>query len=143
MKHKNTKHFMKQIFTIIIISILLISCSENHKSTFYAYNNTTTPVILGKGTLSSDAVAWNNVYIPKTKEMFFTKMGDNVSEIMVRLYTDSTFTEAQKINFPDKNSHSDVYVNSAASLMLFSSLMLEHDKDTIADWNIWKSTRKN
>ena len=134
---------MKQLFNIITISFLLFGCSENHKSPFYAYNNSTIPVVLGKSTLSSNAIEWNNVYIPRTKEIFFTKMGENASKIMVRKYNDSTFTEAIKINFPDKSSHSDVYVSSESNLMLFSSLMPEHNKDTISDWNIWKSTRKN
>jgi hypothetical protein len=110
---------MKQLFKIMTIFFLLFGCSENYKSAFYAYNNSTIPVVLGKSTLSSNAIEWNNVYIPKTKEIFFTKMGENASKIMVRKYNDSTFTEAIKINFPDKSSHSDVYVSSESNLMLY------------------------
>ena len=134
---------MRQLFIILSLVILLYSCSEDHKPTFYAYEDATLPMVLGEGSLSNNTIEWNNVYIEKTKEIYFTTMGSNVSHIMVRKYADSIFTEASQINFTDESPHTDVYVNAEGNLMLFSSLMPEHKTDTVSDWNIWRSDREN
>ena len=59
--------------------ILLVSCQKNDP--FSKFDNTETPVILGKGSLSRDSVQWNNFYVSKTKELYFTKMGKSASFI--------------------------------------------------------------
>lgn len=105
--------------------------------------NSTVPVKLGERSLSTDSVQWNNVYVAKTKELYFTKMGKSASIIHKMTYDGNTFQDLQTLDFPQGSPHSDIYVNHEGNLMLFSSLMQEHENDTISDWNIWKSIRNN
>jgi len=132
---------MKKI-VILSIALVFMSC-KNEDSPFAQFEYSKVPVILGKGTLSTDSVQWNNVYVAKTKEFYFTKMGKSTSIIHKMDYKDGVFKNLEKIGFPEGSPHSDIYVANDGDTMLFSSLMQEHNNDTISDWNIWKSTRKN
>lgn len=132
----------KKRLLVVAIFAIICSCKDNNQNTFSYYEDAITPVVLGKGTLSNNFIGWNNVYVPKTKELFYTKMEGRISKIMVRKFTNNSFREAQKINYPDSSSHSDIYVNTEGNIMLFSSQMLENEKDTVSDWKIWKSVRK-
>ncbi len=132
-----------RIFSAFLIIINGYGQDNTADDVFQKYATSTTPVKLGEGTLSTDAVQWNNVYVSKVKELYFTKMGKSASIIHKMKYRDGVFQDLQMIDFPESSPHSDVYVNTEGDLMLFSSLMQEHDNDTISDWNVWKSVRKN
>lgn len=131
----------RSIFLFLII--LAFSSCKKDRSPFSQFKETTTPVILGKGTLSTDSVQWNNVYVSKTKELYFTKMGKSASIVHKMDYNNDTFQNLEAIPLPEGSPHSDIYVNPEGNMMLFSSIMQEHENDTITDWNIWKSLRKN
>lgn len=133
---------IRKLVTLLILALAFKSCTNNN-SAFSQFENTKTPVILGKGTLSADSIQWNNVFVPKTKELYFTKMGKSASIIHKMDYKDGVFKNLEKIAFPKGSPHSDIYVTNDGNTMLFSSLMQEHKNDTISDWNIWKSIRKN
>ncbi|MDF1698906.1 MAG: hypothetical protein P1U56_23835, partial [Saprospiraceae bacterium] len=130
---------MRYTFLIILLGVLL-SC-ENRNSAFKEYDTAVKPIKLGVGSLSTDSVQWNNVFVSKTNELYFTKMGKSASVIHKLDLEDGTFKNLKQIDFPAGTPHSDVYVNSEGDEMLFSSLMQEHANDTISDWNIWKSSR--
>ncbi|MDC6364872.1 MULTISPECIES: TolB family protein [Flavobacteriaceae] len=132
----------RTIVLLLIVLVSFIGC-QNNTLPFSQFENATTPLVLGKGTLSLDSVQWNNVYVAKTKELYFTKMGKSASIIHKMDYKDDGFKNLEKIAFPDESPHSDIYVTNDGDTMLFSSLMQEHVNDTISDWNIWKSVRKN
>nr|WP_298930910.1 hypothetical protein [uncultured Allomuricauda sp.] len=122
--------------------VLMLACN-NAKGEFAQYANTRVPVKLGLGSLSTDSIQWNNVFVSKTKELYFTKMGKSASIIHKMDYANGTFKNLETIPFPKGSPHSDMYVNPEGNMMLFSSIMQEHENDTITDWNIWKSERKN
>jgi len=126
---------------MLFVCFGLTAC--NHSLDFEMYRNAENPIILGKGTLSTDSVQWNNMFVSSTKELYFTKMGKSASIIHKLELEDGEFKNFQKLDFPVGEPHSDVFVNKEGDLMLFSSLMLENEKDTISDWNIWKSIRLN
>lgn len=128
-------------FFLLFVGCCLLGCKQS--SDFDTYKNAETPTILGKGTLSTDAVQWNNVYVSKTKELYFTKMGESASIIHKMDYSKGNFQNSEAIPLPEGSPHSDIYVNPEGNLMLFSSIMQEHEQDTLMDWNIWKSTRKD
>ncbi|NAS29890.1 hypothetical protein GTQ40_02800 [Flavobacteriaceae bacterium R38] len=130
------------IILLSVISASLIGC-KNNTSPFSQFDNANTPQILGNGSLSLDSVQWNNVYVARTRELYFTKMGKSASIIHKMDYKDGGFKNLEKIAFPEDSPHSDIYVTNDGDTMLFSSLMQEHENDTISDWNIWKSIRKN
>lgn len=132
---------MKQNLLLIFTIILLASCQKNDP--FSQFENTKNPVILGEGSLSRDSVQWNNFYVAKTKELYFTKMGKSASYIHKMSYENGEFANLEKIDLPKGSPHSDVYLNTEGNMMLFSSIMQENDKDTLMDWNIWKSIRKD
>ncbi len=125
----------------IIASILFASCNKD--GVFRQYEKATTPVKLGEGSLSTDSVQWNNVFVAKTNELYFTKMGKSASIIYKFDFNKEAFENLEEIPLPIESPNSDVYVNPKGNLMLFSSLMPEYEQDTISDWNIWKSIRKN
>lgn len=127
---------------LFLIALALTSCKYN-SSPFSQFEDATTPIILGRGILSTDSVQWNNVFVPKTNELYFTKMGKSASIIHKMTYDGNAFNDLQAIDFPEGSPHSDIYINPEGNLMLFSSLMQEHKNDTITDWNIWKSVREN
>ncbi|RYC51772.1 PD40 domain-containing protein [Flagellimonas olearia] len=127
---------------LINVFLLMVGCT-NTDDVFQQYATVTKPVKLGLGHLSVDSVQWNNVYVSKTRELYFTKMEKSTSAIYRMKYQDGIFHELEKIDFPAEASHSDAYVNPEGNLMLFSSLMQEQENDTVKDWNIWKSVRKN
>jgi hypothetical protein len=131
---------MKKLL-IASLSLVILAC-EKQNSPFFEYQSATSPIMLGNGTLSIDSVQWNNVFVTKTKEMFITKMGKSASIIYKMDYENGAFKNETPIDFPAGEPHSDVYVNPDGNLMLFSSLMREHEKDTVTDWNIWQSVRK-
>lgn len=133
---------MKKLYGFCLLICTIYSC-QTKPTLFSKYADATTPVVLGKGTLSTDSVQWNNVFIAKTKELYFTKMGKNASVIYKMDFDNDTLLNPKAIQFPSASPHSDVYVNPEGNVMLFSSLMPEHKADTISDWNIWKSIRKN
>ena len=128
--------------SVLSVFVLMMSCN-NTADVFQQYATSTTPVKLGKGTLSTDSVQWNNVYVANTKELYFTKMGKSASIIHKMKYDGNEFQDLQALDFPQGSPHSDIYINPEGNLMLFSSLMQEHENDTITDWNIWQSVRKN
>lgn len=134
---------MKTTLLWLIVLTILTGCSKHKESSFSQFENSKTPQLLGKGTLSLDSVQWNNVYVAKTKELYFTKMGKSASLIHKMDYENGTFKNLEIIPFPKGSPHSDIYINDEGNAMLFSSLMQEHEKDTISDWNIWKSERIN
>ena len=121
-------------------SLFLISC-QSSTSDFAAYTDAITPVKLGEGTLSKNAVQWNNVFVTATQELYQTRMGEAVSILQKLDYKNGAFGPPEDLPFPTASPNTDIYVNPDGDLMLFSSLMQEHDKDTISDWNIWKSVR--
>lgn len=127
---------------IILVAGVLTGCRDN-VSHFAAYKDAEAPVLLGRGELSVDSVQWNNVFVPATRELYFTKMGRSASVIFKTALEKGSFTPAEMVGFPEGSPHSDVYVDPKGDLMLFSSLMPEHEVDTITDWNIWKSERKD
>jgi Tol biopolymer transport system component len=127
---------------LFLTTLVLTSC-KNEDSFFLQFEDSKVPLVLGKGTLSTDSVQWNNVFVSKTNELYFTKMGKSASIIHKMTYDGDTFNSLQPIDFPEGSPHSDIYVNPEGNLMLFSSLMREHKNDTITDWNIWQSVRKN
>lgn len=129
-------------FFIPIIVVFLISC-KGKQDDFKQYEYASSPVILGEGTLSRDSVQWNNVFVSKTKELYLTRMGKSASIIYKFDYNHQEFENLEEIPLPKESPNSDVYVNAKGNLMLFSSLLPEHKQDTISDWNIWKSIRKN
>ena len=122
----------------MILVIALMGC-ERHRSPFSKYKDVTKPTIFGKGTLSKDAVQWNNAFASVTQELYFTKMGESASVLYKMDYKSGDFKNLEKIPFPDGSPHSDIYINPEGNMMLFSSLMPEHGNDTITDWNIWRS----
>ncbi len=122
--------------------ILMMGCTHT-ADVFQQYATTVKPVKLGEGSLSLDSIQWNNVFVPKTNELYLTKMGESVSAIYKMNYANGIFDQLQAIKFPVDEPHSDIYISPEADFMLFSSLMPESPKDTIVDWNIWKSVRKN
>ena len=130
---------MRKIIAITL-GVLVWSCGPSNDE-FQAYQDSFTPVKLGAGSLSVDSVQWNNAYARATKELYFTKMGRSASNIYKIVYENGSFSGLEQIPLPEGSQHSDVYVNPEGDLMLFSSLMQEHEKDTISDWNIWKSKR--
>ncbi len=132
----------KSIIILLIGSVIILNC-KNTSDDFQQYANTSAPVKLGEGSLSLDSVQWNNVYVAKTKELYFTKMGKSASIIHKMDYDKGNFKNLMPIAFPEGSPHSDIYINTKADTMLFSSLMPEHENDTISDWNIWKSERIN
>lgn len=136
------KLIMKKSIYLVLIVIAITAC-KNNNSPFSQYDNASAPQILGKGSLSLDSVQWNNVYVSKTKELYFTKMGKSVSIIHKMDYENGEFKNLEKIAFSEGSPHSDIYITNDGDNMLFSSLMQEHENDTITDWNIWKSVREN
>ena len=122
--------------------LLVIGCHKGNDS-FKKFENASIPMVLGQGSLSTDSIQWNNVFVQNTKELYFTKMDRSASVIYKMTYEDHTFEDLQAVDFPKDSPHSDVYVNPAGDLMLFSSLMKEHENDTVSDWNIWRSVRIN
>lgn len=120
----------------------MLSACEKHNTEFSTFEQANTPVILGKGTLSLDSVQWNNMYVSKTKELYFTKMGKSASIIYKMDFKDDAFANLEQLPFPTTSPSSDVFVNPEGNLLLFSSLMQEFENDTVMDWNIWKSERK-
>lgn len=129
---------------IIILSVfvLMVGCN-NTADVFQQYATTIIPVKLGEGSLSRDSIQWNNVFVSNTNEMFYTKNEKTGSVIKKFTLNNGKFENNEKINFPNGSPHSDIYLNKMANEMLFSSLMAEHENDTINDWNIWKSVKKN
>ncbi len=127
---------------IILLCLLFWSCQSYHHE-FKEYEKVVKPVKLGLGTLSRDSVQWNNAYVSATKELYFTKMGKSGSNIYKMDLENGVFKNLQKINLPEGSPHSDVYVSPSGDLMLFSSILQDHETDTIMDWNIWKSQRIN
>lgn len=123
--------------------MFLTGCSNHKASSFSQFENAKTPQLLGKRTLSLDSVQWNNVYVAKTKELYFTKMGKSASVIHKMDYDNGVFKNLEAIPFPLESPHSDIYINDDGNTMLFSSLMQESENDTISDWNIWSSKREN
>ena len=129
-----------RIIIAIALSILVWACESSYDH-FEAYQDASIPVKLGAGSLSVDSVQWNNAYASNTGELYFTKMGKSASNIYKMTYQNGSFSELELIPLPHGSPHSDVYVNTDANLMLFSSLMQEHEQDTLSDWNIWKAIR--
>ena len=134
---------MKKYKLLTFFLLLLVTSCAKQKDPFLQFENTMTPQILGKGSLSLDSVQWNNVYVSKTQELYFTKMGKSGSIIHKMDYVNGTFENLKAVAFPEGSPHSDIYVNNEGNTMLFSSLMKETESDTISDWNIWSSKRKN
>ena len=132
---------MKEI-SVLSVFVLIMSCN-NTADVLQQYSITTTPVKLGIGTLSTDSIQWNNIFVSKTNELYYTKNSKTGSVIKKFDFIDDKFENNQKVNFPNGSPHSDIYLNEDGDLMLFSSLMSENDKDSVSDWNIWKSVRKN
>ncbi|RDY57742.1 TolB family protein [Flagellimonas nanhaiensis] len=131
----------KRVFYLLMAVAFLSSCKKQ-QDVFQPYSNTTVPVKLGEGTLSTDSIQWNNVYVAQTHELFYTKMGKSASVINKLDYSDGTFKGLETIQFPEGIPHTDIYLDEKGEFMLFSSLMPEFEGDTISDWNIWKSIRK-
>ena len=132
---------MKKI-RFLSVFVLMIGCNDT-PDVFQQYATTITPVKLGEGILSIDSIQWNNVFVSQTNEMFYTKNEKTGSVIKKLSYLNGEFQNNIIINLPKNASHSDIYLNQEGNIMLFSSTMPEHKKDTIDDWNIWKSVRKN
>ena len=120
----------------LIAGLILNLACNNTTDVFKKYANATKPVKLGIGTLSMDSIQWNNVFVHKTNELYFTKMGDSASVVHKMDYTDGKFERLQAIKFPDTDPHSDRRTKPDGNQMLFSSLMKENSNDTVSDWNI-------
>jgi|GEM_PF-3545485 len=127
---------------VFSVFVLMVGCN-NTANVFQQYATSNIPVKLGEGILSTNSIQWNNVFNSKTNELYFTKMKKSGSVINILTYKDDIFQDLKTIDFPEDTPHSDIYVNPEGNLMLFSSLMQEDENDTISDWNIWKSIRKN
>ncbi|MBL7472037.1 TolB-like translocation protein [Robertkochia sediminum] len=125
-----------------MLAILSVGCTSG-KGPFAAYSDAVSPEKLGAGTFSADGVQWNNVYVAQTGEWYFTKMEASASVIHKMNEENGTFSPSEALPFPAGSPHSDVYVNEEGNTMLFSSLMPEHAQDTVTDWNIWMSKRKD
>ncbi len=132
---------MKNMFLFLMV-LAFTSCIDN-SSPFSQFDEITIPVKLGEGSLSTDSIQWNNVFVSKTSELYYTKNENEGSVIKKFVLKDGEFLNNETINLPKDASHSDVYVNQEGTLMLFSSTMKEHESDTISDWNIWRSSREN
>jgi hypothetical protein len=130
------------LLPIISVFVLMVGCN-NTADVFQQYATSIKPVKLGEGTLSTDSIQWNNVFVPKTKELFYTKNKKTGSIIKKVDLIDGKFKNNQKVDFPEGSSHSDIYLNQDGNIILFSSLMAESSDDTISDWNIWKSVKKD
>lgn len=130
---------MKNLY--FLLALLLLASCKKEAGIFDEYADATLPVKLGDGSLSTDSVQWNNVFVDQTKELYFTKMGSSVSIIHKMEYRDGVFHDLQAIPMPEGEPHSDIYLTEDGKVMLFSSLMQESNSDTITDWNIWKSVR--
>lgn len=130
-----------RIIIAVALSILVWACESSYDH-FEAYQDAMIPIKLGAGSLSVDSVQWNNAYVTTSKELYFTKMGKSASNIYKMTHENGSFSGLEQMPLPEGSPHSDVYVNPEGDLMLFSSLMQEHEKDTVSDWNIWKSKRE-
>lgn len=129
-------------FSVLSVFVLMMSCN-NSADVFQKYTTSSIPVKLGPGSLSTDSIQWNNVFVSKTKELYYTRNKRTGSIIKKFTLKDDKFVNNETIAFPESGSHSDIYLNQEGNLMLFSSTMLEHKSDTLKDWNIWKSDRKD
>ena len=131
------------VLAIGLFFMFFISCETKRKTPFIQFQNITKPVILGKGTLSKDSIQWNNVYVSGTNEIYYTQMEGYISKIKAMTFDGNTFKDGQTINFSERSSYSDMYVDADGKQMLFASNMQEYESDTINNWNLWRSERKN
>jgi len=131
--------FMIKNILYLGLGLVLLSCTE--KSPFEGYALNTEPVILDQGGLSHAAIEWNNAYLAKEREIYYTQMGAQNSEIWFRTFKDGSFVNPTKVNLPEEAPHSDVYVDPLGDFMLFSSSLATSDEDSILDFNIWSARR--
>ena len=132
--------YRRTIIIAMVSGIILFGCNS-YPDPFFEYQNATTPVMLGQGTLSRDSLQWNNAFVAATKELYYTKSHATGADIRKFVWEEGAFMDKGKVEFPEDAIHSDVYVDEKGEVMLFSSTMLESETDTIGDWNIWKSER--
>lgn len=127
---------------LVLVFFALVSCKTS-TDPFSGYDTSAGPTILGKGSLSSDSIQWNNIYTPATKEFYFTKNKPGGSVISKYLFEDGVFTNLEIMNFDSGAPYSDVFVSETGDMMLLSSSRKESDSDSILNFTIWKSERNN
>lgn len=130
-------------YIAVSLCVLVLGCNNTTTDVFQQYASATTPIKLGEGTLSTDSIQWNNVFVTGTSELYYTKMTKAGSVLCKMEYDGTNFENLEVLDFLSGTPHTDVYVSREGNFMLFSSLMNEYEGDTIGDWNIWKSERIN
>lgn len=127
---------------IMILCVLVMTASCTHTvDVFQRYATAVIPMKLGEGTLSSNSMQWNNVFVSSTNEIFYTKSRSDGPVIKSFILKDNKFIENESFNFPNNHSCTDIFINAENTLMLFSSNRNVYEGDTVNDWNIWKSVK--
>jgi len=121
----------------VLLFTLLMGCQRDP----LARLATAKPTLLGKNSLSRNSMQWNNAYVPRDREIYYTVSDSGGTGIYSARWIEGTFERSGRLPFPGNDQSSDVFVNSRNDLLLFTSFRPEFEGDGIRDWNLWKSVR--
>ena len=111
-------------------------------SPFEIAEPTKVPKVFYQGSLSRDAVQWNNYFAKNGHEVYYTIQGKNRSYLVMQAFEGKGYGPLQPLAFDSAYIYSDVWVNEEGNHMQFMST-IPHPETGATDFNLWQSRRVN